>query len=196
MDTGHIARELNGAGFVVVPDALPGHVLSALSRNCDNSGPGFAPASIGRGAERSREDSIRGDVVRWLSDANDVDEAYLRVMETLRAELNEQLFLGLFDYECHYAIYEAGARYQKHSDVLHGKDARLLSTVIYLNDSWAKDAGGELILYRGDDPKVIASILPQPGSMVLFLSADFPHEVLPASKPRHSIAGWYRGRIS
>jgi hypothetical protein len=30
--------------------------------------------------------------------------------------------------------------------------------------------------------------------MVMFLSAEFPHEVLAASRPRHSIAGWFSGR--
>jgi len=27
---------------------------------------------------------------------------------------------------------------------------------------------------------------------VIFLSERFPHEVLPAKKKRHSIAGWFR----
>ncbi len=52
-----------------------------------------------------------------------------------------------------------------------------------------------LVLYRGDEPGAIERILPSPGLMVLFLSEDFPHEVLPATRSRHSIAGWFSGRV-
>jgi len=43
------------------------------------------------------------------------------LIETLRMGLNRALYLGLFDYESHYAIYGAGAGYTKHSDVPVGK---------------------------------------------------------------------------
>ena len=64
-------------------------------------------------------------------------------MEELRVSLNEKLYLGLFDYECHYAIYGAGAHYEKHLDALAGQKNRLLSTVVYLNSQWAAADGGE-----------------------------------------------------
>ena len=35
---------------------------------------------------------------------------------------------------------------------------------------------------------------PEGGSLVVFLSAELPHEVLPASRERMSIAGWFRRR--
>ncbi|HEX7498791.1 MAG TPA: 2OG-Fe(II) oxygenase [Polyangia bacterium] len=63
-----------------------------------------------------------------------------------------------------------------------------------LNDEWAMPDGGELLLYRADEQSPVTRILPKPGLMVLFLSEEFPHEVLAPSKPRHSIAGWFRGR--
>jgi SM-20-related protein len=37
-------------------------------------------------------------------------------------------------------------------------------------------------------------VLPQAGSLLLFLSADMPHEVLPASRDRLSLTGWFRRR--
>jgi SM-20-related protein len=33
---------------------------------------------------------------------------------------------------------------------------------------------------------------PKNGTLVLFLSEEFPHEVLVAKKTRYSIAGWFR----
>jgi SM-20-related protein len=35
-------------------------------------------------------------------------------------------------------------------------------------------------------------VTPLMGTLVLFLSEDFPHEVLPATRDRYAIAGWYR----
>jgi len=91
------------------------------------------------------------------------------------------------------SIYGVGAHYDRHLDTLRGPKNRLLSTVVYLHDEWSLADGGELLLYGAGG--AIVRILPKPGLMVLFLSEEFPHEVLAASKPRHSIAGWFRGRV-
>lgn len=113
-------------------------------------------------------------------------------MENLRQNLNQQLFLGLFDYESHYAIYEQGAFYKKHLDALKGKSNRVLSTVLYLNKQWCAENAGELILYAADGKTVLESIQPKCGTIIIFLSEQFPHEVLSANKTRYSIAGWFR----
>jgi SM-20-related protein len=112
-------------------------------------------------------------------------------METLRINLNRHLFLGLFDYECHYAYYPPGAFYRKHVDAFKGDTNRILSAVLYLNPIWEPQDGGELVLYSNQE-ELLESILPSYGKLVLFLSQDFPHEVLPVSKSRYSIAGWFR----
>jgi SM-20-related protein len=39
---------------------------------------------------------------------------------------------------------------------------------------------------------VLLSVQPLHGTVVVFLSEEFPHEVLPASRDRYSIAGWFR----
>jgi SM-20-related protein len=195
MDTARIAAEISASGFVAINGAFSPGLLCALRRSCTDS-EGFTPAAVGRGAGRANRSAVRGDVIKWLDDANALDEEYLSMMESLRVALNERLYLGLFDYECHYATYRTGMTYAKHSDVLQGTHGRLLSTVTYLNESWTPANGGELVLYRGTAPERLASILPQPGLLVLFLSEEFPHEVLTATKPRHSIAGWFRGRAT
>jgi SM-20-related protein len=143
---------------------------------------------------KKRINAIRGDVIRWLDDADSTDHAYLAWMEKLRIGLNEALFQGLYDYECHYAIYGAGAGYVKHSDVLNGKKKRLLSTVFYLNEDWQAQDGGELVLFEptGDTP--LATVTPIFGRMILFLSEPFPHQVLVSHNTRRSLAGWFSGR--
>lgn len=136
--------------------------------------------------------SIRGDVISWLDEVNATDHAYLAWMENLRKGLNELLYLGLFDFECHYAIYHAGTGYAKHSDVLAGKKNRVLSTVLYLNEDWQHDNGGELVLFDPQGNQVIATVLPKFGTMIIFLSVSFPHEVLHSLSTRRSVAGWFR----
>jgi SM-20-related protein len=42
----------------------------------------------------------------------------------------------------------------------------------------------------------IARITPLMGSLVVFLSDRFPHEVTAASRLRYSIAGWFRVNAS
>jgi SM-20-related protein len=196
LDLDTIASQLRSGGFVVVENSLPAGLLARLDDGCnDRAETPFAPAGIGRGKDHKHDHLVRGDVISWLDAEKEADHAYLTLMEGLRVSLNEQLFLGLLDYEGHYAIYGAGTGYEKHLDALTGQKNRLLSTVVYLDDEWSLADGGELVLYRASDQSVIVRILPQPGLMVLFLSEEFPHEVLAARKPRHSIAGWFRGRV-
>jgi SM-20-related protein len=195
MDVDAIAGALRSGGFVTVENALSPAMRARLDDGCRESAA-FTPASVGRGGQRTHDAGIRGDVIRWLDDSKATDRSFLAVMEELRIGLNQQLFLGLFHYECHYTIYGVGAHYDRHLDALSGQKNRLLSTVVYLNDEWAPADGGELLLYRAGSESAIARILPEPGLMVLFLSEEFPHEVLAAKKPRHSIAGWFRGRVS
>lgn len=113
-------------------------------------------------------------------------------MDKLRLGINQRLFLGLFDYESHFAVYAPGAFYQKHRDAFRGAPGRKLSTVLYLNNDWDIQAGGELVLYDEAGEQEILQIAPECGRLVIFLSEDFPHEVLPATRPRQSIAGWFR----
>jgi SM-20-related protein len=193
MDVDTIVAALRARGFVAVENSLSPSLRARLNLVCNtDASTRFAPAAMGRSRERMR--GIRGDVMSWLDGSKEADRSYLAWMEGLRLALNEQLYLGLFDYECHYAIYGVGARYDRHLDTLSGGKNRLLSTVVYLHAEWAPADGGELLLYRASSQSAAARILPKPGLLVLFLSEEFPHEVLAASKPRHSIAGWFRGR--
>lgn len=190
-----IAQQLANVGYIVVHDPQLRILARRLLGRCQNDpGACFHPAGIGRGAANQRSDSIRGDLIRWFEQADPADRAYLAWMEALRRGLNAALFLGLFDFECHYAIYGAGAGYARHTDVLNGARPRLLSTVLYLNEGWQDGDGGQLRLFEPAGDGVIATIQPAFGTLVIFLSDVFPHQVLAASRPRRSIAGWFRGR--
>lgn len=195
MKIAEIAQQLAHSGYIVLDKPLLAQLSSSLLVRCQDDDPvRFQAAQIGRGQAKKQIHSIRGDVISWLDNTDTTDQAYLAWMELLRSGLNEALFLGLFDYECHYAIYAAGSGYAKHSDVLNGNKNRILSTVYYLNEDWQPSDGGELVLFGPSGDAVIATVNPTFGTMIIFLSESFPHEVLMAHSKRRSIAGWFRVR--
>lgn len=152
----------------------------------------WQPAGIGRDKQHVIADSIRRDEIHWInSSMGKVVAEYLESMENIRQAVNRNLFLGLFEYEAHFAHYSPGAFYKKHYDSFRGSSNRRLTTVLYLNENWIEANGGSLRLYDHEDIH-LTDIIPQAGRLVIFLSELFPHEVLPAKQDRFSIAGWFR----
>ncbi|EPB9464067.1 2OG-Fe(II) oxygenase [Vibrio alginolyticus] len=176
-------------GYYIWDDFLSEQEVDQL-RDCIPSN--WKKARIGRNDDVTRIESIRSDKIQWLSpNMGYAVTSYLDKMEEIRQEVNRHLFLGLFEYEAHFAKYEEGDFYQKHLDCFKGNENRRLTTVFYMNESWTEKDAGELVVYDLNDNK-IATIPPQSGRLLLFLSEQFPHEVLPTNAERFSIAGWFR----
>ena len=149
-------------------------------------------ARIGRNDDVTCIETIRSDKIQWLKrDMGAPVASFLDKMEEIRLEANRYFFLGLFEYEAHFAKYEKGDFYQKHLDCFKGNENRRLTTVFYMNESWSEEDAGELVVYDLNDNK-IATIPPRSGRLFVFLSEQFPHEVLPTNAERFSIAGWFR----
>ncbi len=194
-----IALQLATSGWCVTPDFLSPPLVAELrsgARQLADAG-GFRPAGVGRGAALQIRPEIRTDQVRWI-DAHACSAAqacYLARLEDLRLAINRVLFLGLFDLECHLALYPPGSRYRRHLDRFKGVESRVLSCIVYLNEDWRDADGGALMLYTdAEDPHRGECILPLGGQLVTFFSARFLHEVLPASRDRLSLTGWFRTR--
>jgi SM-20-related protein len=155
----------------------------------------FRAAGVGRGV-RYRED-IRGDQVLWL-DAEKMPQAHRFVdaeLERLRQAINAATYLGLYEFEGHFAAYAPGASYARHLDQFQQSQDRLVSVVLYLNSDWADEDGGELRMYvDGPHGEKIISVAPQAGTLVCFLSEKVPHEVATARRTRLSLTGWFRRR--
>ena len=193
MDIAEISKQLEDTGYIILAKPLADKLLADLFTRCHDDIPArFHAAQVGRGSAKKQVNSIRSDVIDWLNSDNITDSAYLACMEKLRLGLNETLFLGLFDYECHYAIYSDGNGYAKHSDVLLGKKNRILTTVLYLNKDWQSCDGGELLVFEPSGNTIVAKVNPTFGTMIILLSELFPHEVLMSHTTRRSIAGWFR----
>ena len=187
-----IANALADTGYIILPAALPVDLIDALYLHMKSlEEEKFRRAGIGRDNHHHVNNFVRTDEICWLTGEHSSAKAYLNWMEHLRLGLNRRLFLGLFDYESHFAHYAPGAFYKKHLDAFKGNTNRVVTTVFYLNPNWMVEDGGELVMYSEKD-EIIERVLPHYGKLVVFLSDRFPHEVLPAGRDRYSVAGWFR----
>lgn len=190
-----IADDLYVQGWSVCTDYVPEDLRAALLADlaAQEEAGRLTLAAVGRDTTQTVETTIRNDRTLWLAGRDAASAAYLDLMGRLRLDLNRRLILGLFEYEAHYARYDAGGFYRKHVDALHGERNRVVSTVTYLTPDWAESDGGHLVLYDAvDQDRAIARVLPAAGTLAVFLSEEIPHEVLPPARPRNSIAGWFR----
>lgn len=173
-------------GLVVIANALPAALTSALlseARQAD-----LQPAGVGRGHQQQQNLQIRRDSTCWLSGDSSAQQQYLQLMAQVQQQMNRRCLLGLTHYECHFARYQQGDFYQKHLDAFKGRSNRVLTSVCYLN---TVESGGNLQIYNEDDQPLL-QVSPAAGTLVLFESERFPHEVLSAETERFSIAGWFR----
>ncbi len=153
-------------------------------------------AGIGRETDFQIDRDIRRDRIRWLNRESDVQAAFLDFAQAIKVELNRRLFLGLFEFEAHFALYAPGAFYRTHHDSFRGAANRVVSLVAFLNPDWQPEYAGELVLYEDNETTERARIAPRAGTLALFLSEEIPHEVRPTTAPRRSIAGWFRVNAS
>jgi len=154
----------------------------------------FEPAKIGQQQNKVLNTTVRSDHIFWLDKekTNPAIEAYFAGLKNISTALNESLFLGLVDYEAHFAIYQPNNFYKKHVDQFATAQERRISCVYYLNPSWQEAFGGQLQLYDHTD-QPLTTILPQGNRFVCF-NSDIPHEVRTAFKTRYSIAAWLKIR--
>lgn len=187
--------DLAEQGWAIATNALPADLTLELAKECReraNEGA-LQPAGVGRGSAHWVQEGVRGDHIQWLEPGQcAAGDRYLAMLDDLRGQLNQALYLGLEDYEGHFALYPPGTFYQKHLDRFRDDDRRAVSAVFYLNSDWLPEQGGALRLYLADGREL--DVLPEAGTLVLFLSADLPHEVLPATRERLSLTGWLRRR--
>jgi len=186
-----IVEALSSHGWIVIPDFLQANSYTQLFSRALSLRGGYSQAAIGRGGDEHENTFVRTDSIVWLDSSDAVDRSWLNIMEQLRQAINRALFLGLFEYESHYACFEPGSYYKRHTDAFRGEGNRIVSVVLYLNPDWQPQDGGEFVIYPEANLDG-ESFLPVAGSLAVFLSEKFPHEVLRATRTRYSIAGWFR----
>lgn len=194
-----ISNDIVDKGYSVQPYALPENLATLLLQHINElPKASFKRAGIGRSKDHIINDFIRTDDISWITNNSKASCAWIAWAASLQCFLNRRLFLGLFSFESHFSHYTKGDFYKTHKDAFKGEGNRVLSVVVYLNSNWLDSDGGELVIYdnqlstSSNINKKLVTVVPNLGTIVVFLSEEFPHEVLPAQQERYAIAGWFR----
>jgi SM-20-related protein len=155
----------------------------------------FKQAGVGKLVTHQIDKTYRRDKIKWIepNSCQPNTKIFIHLINDLMQQFKTAFFLPLKDFECHYAIYNIGDFYKRHSDQFNSHTHRILSVVLYLNMDWKPGDGGELILYLKDNQEV--KIEPLGGRLAIFKS-EIEHEVLPAKSNRKSITGWMKDQYN
>jgi len=185
-------------GYAIIKNFMPAASITSLADEITALQLSGEMRRAGTGkALTPTDDSIRGDFTLWLekTSVSVSQQAYFAQMEIMRSSLNRDFYLGLFELESHFALYPPGALYRKHLDQFQGQEQRQISCILYLNQDWQPEHGGQLRMYLdGIAHEPYRDIEPIGGTLVAFLSGRFFHEVLPATHERVSLTGWFSTR--
>ncbi|XBQ17011.1 MAG: 2OG-Fe(II) oxygenase [Oceanicaulis sp.] len=224
--TASLIEGLASRGWAHAPGALDPELADALREEAvlfDLAGE-TETGRIGRRADETEKLKVRKTRIAWLDGASPAQKRFLAGAEALRLELNRAFYLGLFEFEAHYAVYPPGGFYARHLDAFRqtrgagaaaglGAQAgrsRVVSLVVFLNPGWTPEHGGELAVWDGapersdgrpdltalDAVPPAAVIAPEHGGVVLMLSESVPHEVRLSLATRYALAGWFRVNAS
>ncbi len=183
-------------GYHIIDNFLPeehAQALRIIAKQYHQQGS-FQQAKIGRSTQTQHHIEIRRDEICWLDlfKENQSIQNFLDLMQEMRQALNHSLFLSLHEFETHFAIYQPGSFYKKHSDQFQTTKNRKISCVYYLNEHWQASFGGQLTIYSKED-YLLQEILPL-GNRFICFNSELPHEVALTRQTRYSIAGWMKTR--
>ena len=191
-----IINDLSKNGYAICDAFLSTKTISSLANMATKRYLSGA-MTFAKTGQQAKNTSIRGDSIFWLDENSHEPsvQAYFTNMQLLKNALNLHLFMNVQELETHLAVYPIGSVYEKHLDQFNqgeGIQTRQLSSVLYLNKHWLAADGGALRLHLNESEYL--DIAPSAGKLVLFLSSQFWHEVLPATRDRISLTGWFRTR--
>ncbi|MBN3583243.1 2OG-Fe(II) oxygenase [Algoriphagus aestuarii] len=193
-----IASEVYEKSYAVIDDFISEELRASLLKEQSEllEAGKFRLAAVGKGEKKQIRTEIRNDQVLWIDSdhLNKFENQYWSKVDEVRQALNQRCFLGLKSFEAHFARYPIGSFYIRHFDQFQQVLYRKVTVIIYLNDSWSQEDEGMLRMYlpQDDGSEEILDILPKGGRLVVFLSGEIPHEVIPTKKERISITGWLR----
>ncbi|MFT6851230.1 MAG: SM-20-related protein [Sphingobacteriales bacterium] len=151
------------------------------------------PSGVGNKSAFHQDKQIRGDKINWIGDqsTNPFEMVYLKKINNFILYLNRTCYASIKSFESHYSNYDKKSFYKRHLDQFKNEKGRKYSTILYLNDGWKDEDGGNLTLHPKNKAQV--NISPSGGRLVFFRSDEMEHEVHPSfTRNRNSIAGWLK----
>ena len=177
----------------IAENFLSESLASHLRVNLNNLYAGERLLCAGTGNDKTTVHNklVRSDKIYWLDrnhhDAHEND--FFDLMDSFISYLNSTCYTGITGYEFHYTMYETGSFYTRHIDQFKNNGSRQYSMIMYLNENWKENDGGELCIHHNGH---LQNIAPVNGKSVFFKSSELEHEVLLTNKPRMSITGWLK----
>lgn len=189
-----IVNDVYEQRFCVVDNFISANEIATLVQkiNLLSENKQLKQAGIGKNAEHLTNTDIRSDYIYWL-DENDTElqSLFFHFITELTQALNRRFYLGLKEHEFHLALYPPGSFYKKHRDAFKSDDARKITVLLYLNQNWKHEDGGELILYKDDNSSLTIEPL---GGRLLVFESEMEHEVLLSKANRYSLTGWIKNK--
>jgi SM-20-related protein len=146
-----VIHDLSHRGWSVTPHFLPQHTVDRLAAEGLSCLQGSKPRAAGGG--NAVDVGATEDFILWLQEATatTAQREYLQRLEELRLAVNTALALDLQPFEGHLAAYPPGGYYHKHKDNFEDEALRALTCILYLNNDWEEEDGGQLRLYLDDE---------------------------------------------
>jgi SM-20-related protein len=193
-----IASEMEKSGYCVCPDFYSKAEIQETRSDLDRAKAAgcFHLAGIGQAKALVVNESVRRDEICWLDrgSSNPTQDKLWARLDSLMEVCNAPpLYLGLKNFEGHYASYGKGGFYTRHRDAFAKNKDRVVTFILYLNFDWKSEDGGCLRIFHDQSKKSgFDEVKPVGGTMVCFLSDEFDHEVRTSYADRHSFTGWYK----
>lgn len=187
-----LLNEIEEKGWSYQRNFFDMNLIHKLAEQCQlrNDSGNMQSAAIGSGANKTINEGIRSDKISWLTreEKNHHVKTFLNEMNMIKHDFNQNFYMGLSEYECHFALYPEGSFYKAHMDSFKNNNRRKITFITYLNENWQPGDGGELRIHLDEGMR---DIQPYAGSVICFMSDSILHEVLISNKPRMSLTGWF-----
>ncbi|MBP9855106.1 MAG: 2OG-Fe(II) oxygenase [Candidatus Omnitrophica bacterium] len=199
---GTISDGLCGPGYAVLDGFLSAEMIQSIRTHMDKlrQEGEFKEAGIGNVHQYQVNSSIRKDWIHWInhSQPDSTISVFVQQLRQVMDMLNRFCFLGLKDFEMHYAMYPTGAYYKRHLDQFKSSDHRRLTFICYLNTGWQPTDGGLLRMFLKDKDgrESPMDVSPVAGRLVFFRSDQIEHEVILCHRQRYSVTGWMLDQLN
>ena len=166
----------------------------------------FKVANIGN--DKTLNEEIRVSESFFLSGSNthtnnEARKTLFGVLDAMQDDLGQnEPMLDKSTMEASYVYYSNGGFYKRHIDAVPNSVSilRRYSFLLYLNQKWEEEDGGQLRVFEGDSTHTqtrnFYDIKPEAGTLVIFPSDSVQHEVLQSKKERLVVVGWFNRKVS